>query len=166
MQVAVKAASVMLADLLCSRGLYPTMPPYPFTPGFEVAGVVVQVGGNVAEFQLGDQVYGLTGANLGGQADLVNVDARLIVRIPESLTFSDACTMPVSFLTAHYSLCEVGRLTQEDTLLINSAASCTGSMAIQLARRAGVEIFAMVWLRASCVSPAAWPEARVQLPLR
>ena len=143
-QVAVKAASVMLADLLCTRGLYPTMPPYPFTPGFEVAGVVVQVGGNVAEFQIGDQVYGLTGANLGGHADLVNVDARLIVRIPEALTFSDACTMPVSFLTAHYSLCDVGRLTQEDTLLINSAASCTGLMAIQLARRAGVEIFAMV----------------------
>ena len=143
-QIAVKAASVMLADLLCTRGLYPTMPQYPFTPGFEVAGVVMQVGGNVAEFQLGDQVYGLTGANLGGHADLVNVDARLLDRIPEALTFSDACTMPVSFLTAQYSLCDVGRLTQEDTLLINSAASCTGLMAIQLARRAGVEIFAMV----------------------
>ena len=143
-QIAVKAASVMLADLLCTRGLYPTMPQYPFTPGFEVAGAVTQVGGNVEEFQLGDRVYGLTGANLGGHADLVNVDARLLVRIPEALTFSDACTMPVSFLTAQYSLCDVGRLTQEDTLLINSAASCTGLMAIQLARRAGVEIFAMV----------------------
>jgi amino acid adenylation domain-containing protein len=143
-QIAVKAASVMLADLLCARGLYPTMPPYPFTPGFEVAGAVTQAGRNVAEFQLGDRVYGLTGANLGGHADLVNVDPRLLVRIPEWLTFSDACTMPVSFLTAWYSLFDVGRLTQEETLLINSAASCTGLMAIQLARRAGVEIFAIV----------------------
>jgi amino acid adenylation domain-containing protein len=143
-QISVKAASVMLADLLCVRGLYPTMPPYPFTPGFEVAGTVAVVGDQVVEFQPGDRVCGLTGANLGGHSGRVNVDPRLLVRINESLTFSDACTLPVSFLTANHSLFEIGRLSPEETLLIHSAASCTGLMAIQLAQRAGVRIFATV----------------------
>jgi amino acid adenylation domain-containing protein len=143
-QISIKASSVMLADLLCARGLYPTMPPYPFTPGFEVAGTVAQAGGDVADFQPGDRVCGLTGAALGGHAELVNVDPRLLVRMPETLSFSDACTLPVSFLTARYALWDVGRLTREETLLIHSAASCTGLMAIQLARQTGVRIFATV----------------------
>jgi len=141
-QISVEAASVMLADLLCVRGLYPTMPPYPFTPGFEVAGTVMLAGGDVADFQPGDRVCGLTGAKLGGHADLANIDSRLLVRIPDALTFSDACTLPVSFLTARYALSDVGRLTPEETLLIHSAGSCTGLMAVQIARRAGVKIFA------------------------
>jgi amino acid adenylation domain-containing protein len=143
-QISVRAASVMLADLLCARGLYPTMPPYPFTPGFEVAGTVLQAGGEVADFRPGDRVCGLTGASLGGHADLVNVDHRLLVRIPEALTFSEACTLPVPFLTARYALLDVGRLAAGETLLIHSAASCTGLMAIQLARRAGIKIVATV----------------------
>jgi amino acid adenylation domain-containing protein len=143
-EISVRAASVMLADLLCARGLYPTMPPYPFTPGFEVAGTVMRAGGAVADFQPGDRVCGLTGAGLGGHADLVNVDSRLLVRIPEALTFSEACTLPVPFLTARYALSDVGRLAAEETLLIHSAASCTGLMAIQLARRAGVQVVATV----------------------
>jgi amino acid adenylation domain-containing protein len=143
-EISVQAASLMLADLLCARGLYPTMPPYPFTPGFEVAGTVMKSGGQVADFQPGDRVCGLTGARLGGHADLVNVDPRLLVRMPEALTFSEACTLPVPFLTARYALWDIGRLAAEETLLIHSAASCTGLMAIQLARRAGVQIIATV----------------------
>ncbi len=143
-QISVNAASVMLADLLCARGLYPTMPPYPFTPGFEVAGTVMQAGGDVADFRPGDRVCGLTGASLGGHAELVNVDSRLLVVIPEALAFPDACTLPVSFLTARYALSDVGRLAPEETLLVHSAASCTGLMAIQLALRAGVKIVATV----------------------
>ena len=143
-EISVRAASVMLADLLCARGLYPTMPSYPFTPGFEVAGTVLQAGGEVTDFQPGDRVCGLTGARLGGHADLVNIDSRLLVRIPEALTFSEACTLPVPFLTARYALLDIGRLAAPETLLIHSATSCTGLMAIQLAKRAGVQIVATV----------------------
>lgn len=143
-QVAIEAATVMLADLLCVRGLYPTMPSYPFTPGFEIAGVVTRVGTGVTEFQAGDRVYGLTGEKLGGHADTVNVDARLIAPMPSSLDFAEACTLPVAFLTARHALLDVGRLAAGETLLIHSAASGTGLMAIQLAKRAGARIFATV----------------------
>ncbi|MDD2707877.1 MAG: amino acid adenylation domain-containing protein [Verrucomicrobiae bacterium] len=141
-QISVAAASVMMADMLCLRGLYPTMPPYPFTPGFEVAGVVTQAGERAAGFRVGDRVYGLTGANLGGHAAAVNVDARLIDHLPGRVGFDEAAGLPVAFLTAYHSLFEVGKLAAGESLLIHSAASSTGLMAIQLARRAGVEVLA------------------------
>jgi amino acid adenylation domain-containing protein len=143
-QIRVEAASVMLADLLCLRGLYPTMPEYPFTPGFEVAGTIVAVGDGVTEYAPGDRVFGLTGALLGGHSDRVNVDGRLIGRTPVQLSSPEACTLPVSFLTAYHALFNIGHLAAGDRILIHSAASCTGLMAIQLANRVGVEIVATV----------------------
>jgi amino acid adenylation domain-containing protein len=143
-QIKVEAASVMLADLLCVHGLYPTMPEYPFTPGFEIAGTVTAVGGEASGFAPGDRVYGLAGARLGGQAEKVNIDARLISRMPDQLTAAEACTLPVSFVTAQHALFEIGKLSAGENVLIHSATSCTGLMAIQLATRAGAQVFATV----------------------
>ena len=143
-QIRVEASSVMLADLLCLRGFYPTMPEYPFTPGFEVTGTIVAVGNGVTEYKPGDRIFGLTGARLGGHSDRVNIDGRLICRTPARLSSAEACTLPVSFLTAYHALFNVGRLAAGDRILIHSAASCTGLMAIQLANRVGAEIFATV----------------------
>src|SRR5207237_7002604 len=55
-RIAVRAFSLNFADLLCLRGLYPTMPPYPFTPGFEASGVVVSTGSAVTSVRRGDSV--------------------------------------------------------------------------------------------------------------
>jgi amino acid adenylation domain-containing protein len=143
-QIRVEAASVMLADLLCVRGLYPTMPAYPFTPGFEIAGAITAVGRDVTEWSLGERVFGLTGAQLGGHSDRVNVDQQLIARTPARLTSPEACTLPVSFLTAYHALFKVGQLAAGERILIHSAASCTGLMAINLANRVGAEIVATV----------------------
>lgn len=143
-QIRVEAASVMLADLLCLRGLYPTMPAYPFTPGFEIAGTITAVGSGVTEWLPGERVFGLTGARLGGHSDRVNVDVQLIARTPARLTSPEACTLPVSFLTAYHALFKVGQLAAGERILIHSAASCTGLMAIHLANRAGAEVVATV----------------------
>ncbi|HEY0790746.1 MAG TPA: amino acid adenylation domain-containing protein [Chthoniobacterales bacterium] len=143
-RIAVEAASVMLADLLCVSGLYPTLPAYPFTPGFEVAGTVEAVGADIRGFQLGDRVFGMTGANLGGHAATAQVEAQYVAPIPEALDFEQACALPVPFLTANHALFEVGRLRGGETVLIHSAGSCTGQMAVQLARRAGARVVATV----------------------
>src|SRR5690606_28134119 len=60
-RVAVRAFALNFGDWLCLRGLYPTMPEYPFTPGFEVAGVVLALGEGVQGLRVGDEVIGLTG---------------------------------------------------------------------------------------------------------
>jgi amino acid adenylation domain-containing protein len=143
-QIRVEAASVMLADLLCLRGLYPTMPAYPFTPGFEIAGTITAVGRGVTEWSPGARVFGLTGARLGGHSDRVNVDVQLIARTPARLTSSEACTLPVSFLTAYHALFKIGQLGSGERILIHSAASCTGLMAIRLANRVGAQVVATV----------------------
>jgi amino acid adenylation domain-containing protein len=143
-QIKVEAATVMLADLLCVRGVYPTMPEYPFTPGFEIAGTITAVGAMVSGLSPGTRVYGLTGVSLGGQAEQISVDSRLVCQIPDRLTMAEACALPVSFITAHHALFEVGKLSAGETVLIHSAASCTGLMAIQLAKRAGAQVFATV----------------------
>jgi amino acid adenylation domain-containing protein len=143
-QIRVEAASVMLADLLCVRGLYPTMPAYPFTPGFEIAGTITAVGRGVTEWLPGERVFGLTGARLGGHSDRVNVDVQLIAQTPARLTSPEACTVPVSFLTAYHALFKIGQLAAGERILIHSAASCTGLMAVHLANRVGAEVVATV----------------------
>ena len=142
-QIAVKAASVMLPDLLCVKGLYPSMPPYPFTPGFEISGTVIDVGAEVTDFRKGDQVFGITGQKFGGHAEQVNAPEAFLVHKPHSITHIEACCLPVAFLTAYYAL-EKGELQKGEKILIQSAASSTGLMALQLAQLKGAEIFATV----------------------
>lgn len=69
-RVAVKAFSLNFGDLLCVKGLYPTMPPYPFTPGFEATGTVIEKGSAVSTLATGDEVIVLTRESLGGSPAL------------------------------------------------------------------------------------------------
>ncbi len=103
-QIHVRAFALNFGDLLCLRGLYPTMPEYPFVPGFEVSGVVSKTGALVTEFAPGDEVIAVTGARLGGHARVVCVPADYVVRKPDSLDFESAAALPVAFLTAHAAL--------------------------------------------------------------
>ena len=140
-QIQTRASSINFADLLCIKGLYPTMPDYPFVPGFEVAGKVIGIGDAVSKFKKGDEVFGVTGKMLGGHAEVVNVSQHLLVRKPPAVTFEEACAVPIAFLTAYYALYEIGRLKKSDKVLIQNAAGGVGSMAVQLARLRGAELY-------------------------
>jgi NADPH:quinone reductase-like Zn-dependent oxidoreductase/3-oxoacyl-(acyl-carrier-protein) synthase/thioesterase domain-containing protein/acyl carrier protein len=138
LQIAVEACALNFADLLCLRGLYPNQPPYPLTPGFEVAGRIVAVGPAAEGFAPGDAVIALT-AGGGGHADLVNVPAALAIAKPPGVTFGEACAYPIGFLTARYALERAG-LATGDRILIQGAAGATGLFAIQLALERGAEV--------------------------
>ncbi len=142
--IEVHFSSVILPDVLCVKGLYPTMPPYPFSAGFEFAGRVVKIGGEVKGYQNGDRVFGVSGEKLGAHKALLTVNANFISLIPACLSDDAACTLPEAFLTAYYALMEVGKLQKGEKILIHSAASGTGLMAIQLAQRQGAKIYATV----------------------
>ena len=73
-QILVRAFSLNFGDLLCVKGLYPNMPDYPFTPGFEVSGTVVKTGKDVKKFKVGDDVIALMGPGLGGHSYIANTD--------------------------------------------------------------------------------------------
>ncbi|QUJ69465.1 SDR family NAD(P)-dependent oxidoreductase (plasmid) [Photobacterium sp. GJ3] len=140
-QIEVRAFSLNFGDLLCVRGLYPTMPDYPFTPGFEVAGVVRKIGKNVSNVTIGDAVIALTGSELGGHAHFVNCPASLVVPKPEEVPFEDACAFPVVFLTMHHIFKSV-MMNPGEKILIQTATGGTGLIAVQLALQAGLEVFA------------------------
>jgi polyketide synthase PksN len=122
--------------VMCVNGLYPTMPEYPFVPGFEVAGVVSRVGREVSGIQVGDEVIALTGPTLGGHASRVNVPAANVAPKPRNLTFEEAASLPVVFSTVLHAF-ETARLGAGELVLIQTATGGCGLAALQLARARG-----------------------------
>ncbi len=134
--IEVRASAINFPDTLCVNGLYPTMPAYPFVPGFEVSGVVSAIGEGVTGVQLGDAVIAVTGDSLGGHAQKVNVASHGLIPKPENISFEDACSLPVVFGTV-YSAFALGGLRRGEHVLIQTATGGCGLMALQLARLLG-----------------------------
>ncbi|WP_024634028.1 beta-ketoacyl synthase N-terminal-like domain-containing protein, partial [Paenibacillus sp. MAEPY2] len=140
-QIAVHAFSLNFGDLLCVRGLYPTMPPYPFTPGFEVSGVVVQTGSEVTDLRIGDEVIAMMGEEMGGHANMVICPAAHVVPKPKKLTFEEACSLPAVTMTM-LDVFHKAKPQPGEKILIQTAAGGTGLIAVQLAQYYGLEIYA------------------------
>ncbi|MED1663365.1 SDR family NAD(P)-dependent oxidoreductase [Brevibacillus laterosporus] len=132
----VKASAINFPDTMCVKGLYPTMPEYPFVPGFEVAGIVTKIANGVTDFQVGDEIIALTGKQLGGHATYVNVSVANAVRKPRNITFEEACSLPVVFSTVYHAF-ETGGLGSKEHVLIQTATGGCGLVAIQLANLKG-----------------------------
>lgn len=107
----------------------------------EVAGVVTSVGSNVQQWQPGDRVACLMAAPFGNR---VRVNSHGLVAIPDSMPFVDAASVVLVYYTAWYCLVHVARLAKGQTILIHAASGGVGQAAIQLAQRAGAEVFATV----------------------
>ncbi len=140
-RIAVCAFALNFGDLLCMKGLYPTMPEYPFTPGFEVAGEVIGVGPGVRRWRVGQQVFALTGPAFGGHAAEVCVPESLVAAKPAKISFEEAAAFPVAYITMRHVF-ETAGLSKGETILIQSAAGGLGLVGVQMALRAGAEIFA------------------------
>ncbi|MFF0487657.1 ACP S-malonyltransferase [Nocardia sp. NPDC004068] len=140
-EIRVRAFPINFSDFLFAKGLYPTMPDFPCTPGVEVSGVVARVGAGVTRFAVGDEVIALTGPRFGGQATLVVTDADFVVAKPPQVSHEQACGFPVAFL-AMYLAFERAAVQPGDRVLIPSATGTNGLIAIQLARLAGAEVIA------------------------
>ncbi len=134
----VKAAGVNFADLMMRAGLYGTVPARPYSPGFEVAGRVAQVGSDVEGWREGDRAVALL--RYGGYARDVLVPAENLFRYPDSLTPVQAAAIPVVFLTAWVCLFEAGNAREGETALILGAGGGVGTAAVQLAVRRGLRV--------------------------
>ncbi len=139
-QIAVHAFGLNFGDVLASRGLYPAMPPYPFTPGFEISGTVVAAGPG-ATLAPGTQVFGVTGPALGGHASRAVIPERLLRAKPQGVAHEAAAAFPVAFLTARHAFA-LADLAAGERVLVTSAAGGVGLAAVRLALEAGAEIFA------------------------
>jgi synaptic vesicle membrane protein VAT-1 len=136
--VRVAAAGVNFADLAMRMGLYGTVPPYPFSPGFEVEGIISRLGAGVERWREGDRVLGLM--RYGGYAHDVVLPADQIFPRPAALSPVEAAAIPVAFLTAWVCLFESARARAGETVLVLGAAGGVGTAAVQLARDAGLRV--------------------------
>ncbi|PHS11018.1 MAG: beta-ketoacyl synthase [Blastopirellula sp.] len=109
------------------------------TFGFECSGIVSQVGSNVKDYQVGDEVIALSTASM--TSHLV-VDTKYVARKPASHSFEEAATIPLAFLTAHYGLAQLAGIKQDDKILIHAAAGGVGQAAVAIAKAVGAEIYA------------------------
>ena len=134
----VQAAGVNFADLLMRAGLYDTVPPRPYSPGFEVAGIVESVGAKVHGWCEGDRAVALL--HFGGYARDVVVPVRQIFHYPEHLSPAEAAAIPVVFLTAWVALFDALRARSDETVLILGAGGGVGTAAVQLAVRHGMRV--------------------------
>ncbi|WP_293116925.1 SDR family NAD(P)-dependent oxidoreductase [Moorena sp. SIO3E8] len=114
--------------------------------GFECAGTIERVGKQVSDFQVGDAVIAYASGSL---ASVVKAKATLVVSKPPELSFEEAATVPVNFLTAYYGLLKCAQIGSTDRVLIHNAAGGVGQAAVQLAKLKGAEVFATA-------SPPKW----------
>jgi putative PIG3 family NAD(P)H quinone oxidoreductase len=141
--VKVHAAGLNGADMHQLAGLYPAPPGSPQDiPGLELAGEVVDRGPGAERFEVGDRVMSIVGG--GGQAELMTVHERILMAIPDNLSWVEAGGVPEVFTTAHDAVCTQAGLVAGEHLLIHGAAGGVGCAAVQLGRAAGARVTASV----------------------
>lgn len=113
---------------------------FPAVLGFDLAGEIVRIGSGATRWEIGDQVYGRIDSKTGGaHAELAAVDAGVLERIPEGLSFTEAAALPLTGLTAIQAL-RKAQLQSGQRLLVNGAAGGVGSLAVQIGSAWGAEV--------------------------
>lgn len=116
---------------------------FPLVPGWDAAGTVSAVGGNVTEFGVGDRVYAYCRKpriQHGTYAEFVAVEEAAVAPMPANLGFAEAATVPLTGLTNWQSLFEFAELTAGQVVLIHAGAGGIGSLAVQFAKHAGAKV--------------------------
>ncbi|HXE80072.1 MAG TPA: NADPH:quinone reductase [Vicinamibacterales bacterium] len=142
-QVLVKlhAAGVNPVDAYIRTGTYHRKPPLPWTPGFDGAGVVEQIGSGVTEFAIGDRVYVATlGSWSGTYAERVVCDATHVHPLPRDVSFARGAALGVPAATAYRALFGKGNAQRGETVLVHGASGAVGVPCVQLARAAGLTV--------------------------
>ncbi len=138
--VAVEAAGVNFVDGLFVGGRYQIKPPLPFVPGNEVAGTIVEVGGGVEGWQVGDRV--LASVGLGGFASAVAVAAEAISPVPQGMSAGAAAAFTQSYCTALFALRDRARIRPGEQLLVLGAAGGVGLAAVGVGKALGARVLA------------------------
>ena len=115
----------------------------PFTPGYDIAGIVEKTGGKITKFKTGDSVYAyLSLTKGGGYAEYAAASEAEAAAKPKSISFVEAAGVPVVALTAWQALIDTAKLSAGQTVLIHGGSGGVGTFAIQIAKARGAKVIA------------------------
>ncbi|MEC4890781.1 MAG: medium chain dehydrogenase/reductase family protein [Nitrospira sp.] len=144
-RVRVLVAGVSLPDLMMREGIHPETPPLPFTPGWDLVGVVDRLGAGVSGIEPGQRVAALPIS--GAYAEFICLPPRELVPVPSGLDPAEAVSLVLNYVTAYQMLHHSARVQPGQRVLIHGAAGGVGSALLQLGRLAGLELYGTCSLR-------------------
>ena len=138
--VRTESISINFADVLIRKGLYPMMPPLPAVLGLEASGTIEALGDGVTQFDVGQRVCFISN---GCYAEVVLVDAAVLIPIPDMLDSDAAAAFPINYLTAYHMMHTMAKLEKGQTILSYAAVGGVGVAVIQLAKLAGLGVIGL-----------------------
>ena len=138
--VDIRACALNFPDVLMVEGKYQSLPPFPFTPGGEFAGIVSSVADDVSKWQVGDEVFAACGH--GAMAEQICVRAEALRAKPQNMTFPTAAGISTTYGTSYYALKQRANLQPGETLLVLGAAGGVGLAAVELGKAMGARVIA------------------------
>jgi len=140
--VGIKVAGSNFFDILLVQGKYQAKPPFPFIPGSEFSGDVLEVGEGVQGFKKGDKVFG--SVPHGAYAERIVIDASMVHHFPKGMSYAEAAGFGMVYPTSYAGLVFRGNLRPKETLLVLAAAGGVGIAAVQIGRALGATVIAAV----------------------
>jgi NADPH:quinone reductase len=138
-RVRVLAAGVSLPDVMAREGVHPETPLVPFTPGWDLVGVVDRLGNGISGIEPGQKVAALP--IHGAYAEFVCLPQRELVPVPSGLDDAEAVSLVLNYITAYQMLHRSAKVRSGQRVLIHGAAGGVGTALLQLGRLAGLEMY-------------------------
>ncbi|RZK62578.1 MAG: NADP-dependent oxidoreductase [Pedobacter sp.] len=141
--VEIHASGLNVLDAKIKSGDFKLMLPYkfPLTLGHDVAGIITQIGKNVKQFKIGDEVYSrVPDLHIGTLAEYIAVDEASVALKPKNTTMVEAASIPLVALTAWQALVELASIKKGDKVFIQAGSGGVGTIAIQLAKHFGAVV--------------------------
>jgi NADPH2:quinone reductase len=148
-RVKVLAAGVSLPDVMAREGIHPETPKVPFTPGWDLVGVVDRLGEGVSGFDPGQMVAALPIS--GAYAEFVCLPQPELVPVPPGLDPAEAVSLILNYITAYQMLHRSARVVYGQRVLIHGASGGVGSALLQLGRLDGLEMYGTCSARGASV---------------
>ena len=138
-RVRVFAAGVSLPDVMAREGVHPETPPVPFTPGWDLVGVVDRLGAGISGIEPGQIVAAMP--IHGAYAEFVCLPQRELVPVPSGLDAAEAVSLVLNYITAYQMMHRSAKVRSGQRALIHGAAGGVGTALLQLGRLAGLEMY-------------------------
>ena len=139
--IKVKAAGVNRSDIITRENMntYGNSTGETLIPGLEVSGVITEIGEQVNDMKIGDNVCALISS--GGYAEYVAVDSSHCLKIPDGISLEDAAALPETVFTVWFNVFHLAKLQPNEKLLIHGGTSGIGTMGLQMAQALGSHVY-------------------------